>query len=62
MAESEHSPVTWRRSSFSGAQNNACVEVAGDRAALRDSKHPGPKLASDVPSLVNALRRGWPHR
>jgi hypothetical protein len=30
----------WRRSSFSASDGN-CVEVRGDLAAVRDSKHPG---------------------
>lgn len=30
----------WRKSSYSGADNN-CVEVRRDLAAIRDSKNPG---------------------
>ena len=41
-------PVAWRKSSRSGDNGGACVEVgtAGPAVAVRDSKHPdGPKLA-----------------
>lgn len=48
----------WRRSGYSGGENNDCVEVARTRDALRDSKHPGPRLLADVPALVAALRHG----
>jgi hypothetical protein len=44
----ERSGVRWRKSSRSGSQGGACVEVAGlgDGVAIRDSKNPdGPKLA-----------------
>lgn len=37
------SKAAWRKSSYSGANNN-CVEVAGNLphiVAVRDSKHPG---------------------
>jgi len=35
----------WRKSNYSGAQND-CVEVANDLDAVRDSKNPaGPVLA-----------------
>lgn len=41
-------PPTWRKSSYSGANNGNCVEV-GDAArgvAVRDTKDPnGPQLA-----------------
>ena len=46
--------LTWRKSSFSGASNGACVEVAWPEplVAVRDSKHPtGPTLAF--------LRESW---
>ena len=41
-------PVVWRKSSRSGDNGGACVEVgtAGPAVAVRDSKHPdGPLLA-----------------
>ncbi len=41
-------PVAWRKSSYSGSNGGACVEVAavGPAVAVRDSKHPdGPALA-----------------
>lgn len=40
--------MQWRKSSFSGAGNGGCVEVAwpGPQVAVRDSKNPsGPGLA-----------------
>lgn len=36
----------WRKSSYSGNDNN-CVEVRRDLAAVRDSKNPGPVLRID---------------
>ena len=41
-------PVAWRKSSRSGDNGGACVEVGtvGSAVAVRDSKHPdGPLLA-----------------
>ena len=40
--------VSWRKSSYSGDNGGACVEVgtAGPAVAVRDSKDPeGPRLA-----------------
>jgi Domain of unknown function (DUF397) len=40
--------IAWRKSSYSGSNGGACVEIgtAGPAVALRDSKHPdGPLLA-----------------
>jgi uncharacterized protein DUF397 len=40
--------VFWRKSSYSGDNGGACIEVAtaGPAVAVRDSKHPdGPQLA-----------------
>jgi hypothetical protein len=42
--------LTWRKSSRSGPNGGACVEVAAapDRVMVRDSKDPlGPRLAVD---------------
>jgi hypothetical protein len=50
--------LRWRKSSRSGANGQtACVEVAHDLRAVRDSKNPdGPVLAVDVRALLDALR------
>ncbi len=40
--------IAWRKSSYSGSNGGACVEIGtvGPAVALRDSKHPdGPLLA-----------------
>jgi hypothetical protein len=40
--------VAWRKSSYSGDNGGACIEVrtSGPAVAIRDSKHPaGPQLA-----------------
>ena len=40
--------IAWRKSSYSGSNGGACVEVGavGPAVAVRDSKHPdGPLLA-----------------
>ena len=40
--------IVWRKSSYSGSNGGACVEVGttGPAVAVRDSKHPnGPQLA-----------------
>jgi hypothetical protein len=47
MAELDHYWSAWRKSSYSGGNGGACVEVGiAERAvAVRDSKNPdGPKL------------------
>lgn len=54
---------TWRKSSHSGSQGDACVELAAlpHGIAVRDSKDPhGPQLILDQTafhSLVERLRR-----
>lgn len=49
----------WRKSSYSGGGNGACVEIRGTLDAVRDSKNPGgPTLRGDVRALVAAIRAG----
>jgi hypothetical protein len=46
-SSADERPVTWRKSSRSGASSGDCVEIAGTarRVAVRDSKAPaGPVL------------------
>lgn len=51
--------VRWRKSSFSGGENNECVEVAEDLGAIRDSKNPaGAILRADLRALLFAIREG----
>ncbi|HEX3786205.1 MAG TPA: DUF397 domain-containing protein [Pseudonocardiaceae bacterium] len=46
----------WRKSTYSGA-NNDCVEIAGTRDRIRDSKNPaGPVLRVDLDSLLAAIK------
>lgn len=50
--------MSWRKSSRSGPSGN-CVELRGDLAAVRDSKHPGVVLsvpAGATRKLVSVLR------
>lgn len=48
----------WRKSSFSGGENDACVELAGALDAVRDSKNPtGPILRADLRGLLAAARQ-----
>lgn len=56
-------PITdWRTSSFSGAENNDCVQVANTLGALRDSKNPdGGVLAAGVPRMIEAIRKDRLH-
>jgi hypothetical protein len=52
------STVTWRKSSHSGGNNGACVELA-NFGAIRDSKNPtGPTLRVDLASFVAAAKAG----
>jgi hypothetical protein len=49
--------IHWRRSSYSGGDNNECVELVGTLDAVRDSKNPdGPILRADLRGLVAAVR------
>lgn len=58
------SSVTWRKSSRSSSQGDACVEVAdlSPAVGIRDSKNPdGPKLLvsrSAFRTLVTRVRSG----
>ncbi|MDT0458174.1 DUF397 domain-containing protein [Streptomyces sp. DSM 41527] len=53
---------TWFKSSYSGGEGNACLEVAhaGTRVAVRDSKDPdGPTLAfpaAAFAAFINEVR------
>lgn len=50
--------MTWRSSSYSAADGN-CVQVRGDLAAIRDSKHAdGPSLRIDLTRLVTTVKAG----
>jgi hypothetical protein len=50
--------TTWRKSSRS-TSNAACVELAGDLGAVRDSKNvAGPVLRADLAGLVRAAKEG----
>lgn len=49
----------WRASSYSGGENNDCVEVANTLEALRDSKNAaGPALTVDVRRFIAAVCDG----
>jgi hypothetical protein len=52
--------IRWRKSSRSGGSTQtSCVELAGNLAAVRDSKNPdGPMLHVDVAAMVRAVRTG----
>ncbi|HVV21620.1 MAG TPA: DUF397 domain-containing protein [Pseudonocardiaceae bacterium] len=52
-------PLRWRKSSRSGGNGGACVELAHTGRAVRDSKNPaGPVLTVDVGPLLAAVRAG----
>src|SRR5262249_4963280 len=52
------SGATWRKSSRSGGNGGACVELA-NLGAVRDSKNPtGPALRIDLPDLVATAKNG----
>lgn len=49
---------TWRKSTWSGG-NGECVEVRGERDAVRDSKNPAVVLpVSGFPALVQLVKDG----
>jgi hypothetical protein len=53
------SAAVWRKSSRSGGNNGACIELANHLGAVRDSKNPtGPTLRVDVAVLVAAANSG----
>jgi hypothetical protein len=59
--------ATWRKSSYSGSNGGACVEVAGNLpgfVAVRDSKDPdGPALTfapADWRAFITSVRSGEP--
>ena len=50
--------IHWRKSSFSGGENSACVEVVPTLDAVRDSKNPdGPILRADLRGLLSLIKR-----
>jgi uncharacterized protein DUF397 len=52
------SAAVWRKSSYSGGNGGACVELA-NIGAIRDSKNPaGPTLRVDLPSLIAVALAG----
>ena len=50
-------PVAWRKSSYSGSNGGACVEVGtvGPAVAVRDSKHPDGPCWPSPPTLWKAF-------
>jgi hypothetical protein len=52
--------IRWRKSSRSGANpQGGCIELAGNLAAVRDSKNPsGPVLHADVAAMVWTVKSG----
>lgn len=48
--------TSWRSSSFSGGENNDCVQIANTIDAIRDSKNPDSDvLQVDVRTLIDAI-------
>jgi len=59
MTPGQNTGMGWRKSSYSGGNNGACVEVAHNLEAVRDSKNPfGPVLTADVKGLLAEIRAG----
>ncbi|MEU6085135.1 DUF397 domain-containing protein [Streptomyces sp. NPDC047108] len=64
MNSSEYAATTWRKSSYSGASEGNCIEVAEESALVpvRDSKDPdGPVLvfsADAWTAFVSAVKAG----
>lgn len=46
---------TWRKPSFSGAEDN-CFELPGTLDAVRDSKNPGVVLPVDMRTFVRLVK------
>jgi uncharacterized protein DUF397 len=66
IVEHDLSAIQWRKSSYSGASNGDCVEVADGVpgvAPVRDSKDPqGPALVFEAGAwndFVSAVKAGW---
>jgi hypothetical protein len=55
----EPQPLTWRKSSLSGGQDEACVEVARPPGLvlIRDSKRPTPHITLTTQEWKNLLTR-----
>jgi hypothetical protein len=53
------SDLTWRKSTYSGSDDDSdCMELAA-QGAVRDSKNPaGPILSVDITALVAAAKAG----
>ena len=52
------STARWRKSSRSGGEGGACVELA-NVGAVRDSKNPaGPALRAELAGLLAAVKKG----
>jgi hypothetical protein len=47
--------LAWRKSSRSGGNNGNCVELAY-AGLVRDSKNPGPTMATDIGVLIGAVK------
>ena len=59
MGETRTARTWWRKSSYSGGDNN-CVEIAttGANVAVRDSKNPGGGVLSFSPGAWQAFTAG----
>ena len=59
MGETVTARIWWRKSSYSGGDNN-CVEIAtsGAKVAIRDSKDPGGGALSFSPGAWQAFTAG----
>ena len=51
------SGIAWQKSSYSGSNGGACVEVGtpGPAVAIRDSKHPNGPLLAFAPGTWQAF-------
>jgi hypothetical protein len=58
METPDLSTARWRKSTHSGGNNGACIELA-NLGAIRDSKNPtGPTLRINTAELVRAAKSG----